>query len=320
MKKKFSINTLIPIMSFLILFCVFLIATRGTLVTPQNISNIVSQAFPVIIGGTGVLFVTAMGSTDLSVGANAALFSATLGAMAASHLGTWAIFPVAIGTGMLVGALNGLWNSRCKMPSFMMTLAMLIGLRGLLNYFLASNLIYAPTVLITFNTFPVKLAIVAVLVVIFYYVFEYTKIGYYCRAIGENERTVIATGINVKRIRMTAFIISGFMAALFGIMQIVNVGGSTNSLCQFMEMRIQMAIFLGGVSVTGGFSARIYKLLIGSFTIVMIENGLTLCGVDSTLSSAIQGILLMLVLFATIYFERRSVASKIHHAVNAANA
>ena len=317
MKKKFSINTLIPILSFLILFCVFLIATRGTLVTPQNISNIVSQAFPVIIGGTGVLFVTAMGSTDLSVGANAAL-SATLGAMAASHLGTWAIFPVAIGTGMLVGALNGLWNSRCKMPSFMMT--MLIGLRGLLNYFLASNLIYAPTVLITFNTFPVKLAIVAVLVVIFYYVFEYTKIGYYCRAIGENERTVIATGINVKRIRMTAFIISGFMAALFGIMQIVNVGGSTNSLCQFMEMRIQMAIFLGGVSVTGGFSARIYKLLIGSFTIVMIENGLTLCGVDSTLSSAIQGILLMLVLFATIYFERRSVASKIHHAVNAANA
>ena len=124
MKKKFSINTLIPIMSFLILFCVFLIATRGTLVTPQNISNIVSQAFPVIIGGTGVLFVTAMGSTDLSVGANAAL-SATLGAMAASHLGTWAIFPVAIGTGMLVGALNGLWNSRCKMPSFMMTLAIL---------------------------------------------------------------------------------------------------------------------------------------------------------------------------------------------------
>lgn len=167
MKKKFSINTLIPILSFLILFCVFLIATRGTLVTPQNISNIVSQAFPVIIGGTGVLFVTAMGSTDLSAGANAAL-SATLGAMAASHLGTWAIFPVAIGTGMLVGALNGLWNSRCKMPSFMMTLAMLIGLRGLLNYFLASNLIYAPTVLITFNTFPVKLAIVAVLVVIFY--------------------------------------------------------------------------------------------------------------------------------------------------------
>jgi len=320
MKKKFSINTLIPILSFLILFCVFLIATRGTLVTPQNISNIVSQAFPVIIGGTGVLFVTAMGSTDLSVGANAAL-SATLGAMAASHLGTWAIFPVAIGTGMLVGALNGLWNSRCKMPSFMMTLAMLIGLRGLLNYFLASNLIYAPTVLITFNTFPVKLAIVAGVVgLLFYFVFEYTKIGYYCRAIGENERTVIATGINVKRIRMTAFIISGFMAALFGIMQIVNVGGSTNSLCQFMEMRIQMAIFLGGVSVTGGFSARIYKLLIGSFTIVMIENGLTLCGVDSTLSSAIQGILLMLVLFATIYFERRSVASKIHHAVNAANA
>ena len=132
---------------------------------------------------------------------------------------------------------------------------------------------------------------------------------------------MIATGINVKRIRMTAFIISGFMAALFGIMQIVNVGGSTNSLCQFMEMRIQMAIFLGGVSVTGGFSARIYKLLIGSFTIVMIENGLTLCGWTPLCPVAIRAFLLMLVLFATILFlSVRSVASKIHHAVNAANA
>lgn len=319
MKQKFSINTLIPILSFLILFCFFLVATRGTLVSLQNISNIIDQAFPIIIGGMGVLFVTAMGSTDLSVGASAAL-SATLGAMAASHLGTWAIFPVAIGIGVLVGAINGVCNSRFKMPSFMLTLALLIGLRGLLNYFLASNLIYAPTTLIAFNTFPVKLAVVAVLVVLFYYLFEYTKLGYYCRAIGENERTVIATGVNVKRIRLIAFMISGFMAALFGIMQIVKVGGSTNSLCQFMEMRIQMAIFLGGVSVSGGFSARIYKLLIGSITIVMIENGLTLCKVNSTLSSAIQGILLMLVLFATIYFDRRSAQKKIRQALSAASA
>lgn len=127
MKRKFSINTLIPILSFLILFCFFLVATRGTLVSLQNISNIIDQAFPIIIGGMGVLFVTAMGSTDLSVGANAAL-SATLGALAASYLGTWAIFPVAIGIGVLVGAINGVCNSRFRMPSFMLTLALLIGL------------------------------------------------------------------------------------------------------------------------------------------------------------------------------------------------
>lgn len=309
MKKKFSISSLIPILSFAILLVIFLVATGGTLLSPHNISNIIDQAFPIIIGSIGVLFVIAMGSTDLSVGANAAL-SSTLGALAASYLGAWAIFPVAIAIGMFIGLINGVLNTKFKMPSFMMTLAMLIGLRGLLNFFLSSKLVYAPTALISLNRFPVKLALVVVLLVVFFYLFEYTKLGYYCRSIGENERTVIATGINVKRIRLIAFVISGMMASIFGIMQIVNVGGSTNSLCQFMEMRIQMAIFLGGVSVTGGFSARIYKLIIGSVTIVMIENGLTLCKVNATLSSAVQGILLMLVLFVTIYFEHRAAQPK----------
>ena len=95
MKKKFSINTLIPIMSFLILFCVFLIATRGTLVTPQNISNIVSQAFP-LSSAVPACSLSPPWAVRIYPSAPMPPSLATLGAMAASHLGTWAIFPVAI--------------------------------------------------------------------------------------------------------------------------------------------------------------------------------------------------------------------------------
>ena len=336
---------IIIVIAALALLVVLNVVVDGKFLTFQNFTIILSAATVPAFVAWGFSYLFACGITDLSAGAIIVL-AATASAIVGNALGYVPMFIAAVLVGVLCLAVNMTLFQVTKIPPWIAGLGMTMVYETIAGYYsqvrvsqglrvegLADEmrvlgrspaiyimLVIGFTVLITFNTFPVKLAIVAVLVVIFYYVFEYTKIGYYCRAIGENERTVIATGINVKRIRMTAFIISGFMAALFGIMQIVNVGGSTNSLFQFMEMRIQMAIFLGGVSVTGGFSARIYKLLIGSFTIVMIENGLTLCGVDSTLSSAIQGILLMLVLFATIYFEHRSVASKIHHAVNAANA
>ena len=305
MKNKIDLRDLIPVFALVILFGVFAVASGGKFVSAYNMMNLVDQTIPIIIGGMGVIFVTALGSTDLSVGANAAL-SATIGAYAAAKFGTWAMVPVTLLISMVIGALAGILITRFKLSSFMTTLALLIGLRGLLNYVLTLDLVYAPAKFIEYNTFPVKLTILCLLVALMIYVFECTKIGYYCKAIGENEKTVLAIGIKVNRIRAIAFIISGIMAGIFGMVQIVKVGGSTNSLCNFMEMRILMAIFLGGVLVTGGFSARIYKLIIGSFTIVIIENGLILCRVDSTLSGAIQGVLLMLVLFATIYFNNRN--------------
>ena len=113
-----------------------------------------------------------------------------------------------------------------------------------------------------------------------------------------------SVGINVNRIRLICFMIAGLAAGIVGIVQICRVGGSTNTLCNMLEMRVQMAIFLGGILTTGGFTAKIYKLIIGSFTIVIIENGLTLCKVSSALSEAIEGILLVVILIITVYCSR----------------
>ena len=72
-----------------------------------------------------------------------------------------------------------------------------------------------------------------------------------------------------------------------------------------MEMRIMMAIFLGGVLVTGGFRTKIYKMIIGAFTISIVVNGLNLVDIDTNYSEAVHGILLMVILFITIFFYNR---------------
>ena len=71
-----------------------------------------------------------------------------------------------------------------------------------------------------------------------------------------------------------------------------------------------MAIFLGGVLVTGGFSAKLYKVIIGSFTIGIIENGLTIAQVPSTISEAVEGILLVAILIITVTFNRKGQAKE----------
>ena len=172
---------------------------------------------------------------------------------------------------------------------------------------LQQNSIAAPKGIGFVTSFGFTIILLIVLIAVVWFVFEYTKFGFYCKCIGENERTVHSVGINVKKIRMICFMISGFMAGVVGFIQICRVGGSTSTLCNMLEMKVQMAIFLGGILTTGGFSAKIYKLIIGSFTIVIIENGLTICGVSSALSEAIEGIVLVGILITTVYCNKVAV-------------
>jgi ribose/xylose/arabinose/galactoside ABC-type transport system permease subunit len=85
-----------------------------------------------------------------------------------------------------------------------------------------------------------------------------------------------------------------------GLVLIAGVGGSSATIGQFMEMKIQMAIFLGGVLVTGGMKSRLFKLILGSVSITIIVNGLMLSGADGATSEAVQGLMMMLILYLTI--------------------
>lgn len=306
MHKKIHILDIIPIMIMLVLFAIFAIGSHGNTLTIFNIKNIVIQAVPVALGALGVIFVVSIGSTDISVGANAAI-SATVAALISQLTTQWLMIPLTLIFSTLIGTFLGWIITKFNTDSFMTTLASLIALRGLGNFILSMNTITAPRYLLKITDFKVSIIILIVFVVIVFFVFEKTKFGYYCRSMGENERTIRAVGVNTKRIRLMCFSISGFMAGVFGFILLGRVSGASSTLCNMMEMKIQMAIFLGGILVTGGFSAKLFKAIIGSFTIVIIENGLVSCGVDTSPSEAIEGILLVVILCITIYSNRISL-------------
>ncbi len=296
---------LMPFFSFLAIFLVFFALSGGKNLALFNIQAILDQTIVVMIGGLGAIFVIAMGSVDLSIGITLAL-SGILSSIVAEYFESpILIIPAALLTGAIVGLVTGTIVSKFKVPSFMATLAILIGMRGVVNYIQTqTGLHYFPKSMKWLGGFDAKVAILVILIVVVLYLFEGTKLGKHCKAIGENETAAKFVGVPTDRIRITSYVISGVMASVASLITMASLGGTSTTMGVFFELQVMIAIFLGGVLVTGGSTTRVYKLIIGAFTITVIENGLILIGYSSSeVSEAVKGVLLMAILFFTIYFN-----------------
>lgn len=305
---KLNFQDVVPFVAFIVIFLFFTFASYNSrtgafqMLTLRNLNTILSQAMITIVVATGTMFVVAQGSTDLSVGVNLAL-SGVIGSYVAYVTGIdWLLIPVTLVVGLIVGIFNGVIVSKCKVSSFMLTLAMLIGVRGLVNYLQTFTDVQSiPKGLSFLSNSAVKIPLFLVILVIMAYVFEFTKTGRYSRAIGENEKTAKFVGIPTDRLKIIAFALSGLMAAVGAIFYIMTMGGTSNQMGSFLEIRVVMAIYLGGVLVTGGSSAKFYKILLGSFSIQIIVTGLALMGKsDVHYSQTVQGLLLLLILFLSM--------------------
>ncbi|MGI6072231.1 MAG: ABC transporter permease [Lachnospiraceae bacterium] len=304
MKKRINIHNLVPFIAFAVIFLFFTFASYNPktgvfmMLTARNLTTILEQSMMTILVASGTLFVVAQGSTDLSVGVNLAL-SGVLSAYIAFVTGIdFLLIPIALVVGLIVGLINGIIVSRFKVSSFMVTLAMLIGIRGLVNYLqVYTDIQKRPEGLDFMNKAVFKIPCFIIIMAIMLYLFEFTKAGRYSRAIGENETTAKSVGVPVRKFKIIAFALSGIMAGVGAILYIVTIASTSNQMGTFLEIRVIMAIYLGGVLVTGGSSAKFYKILLGSFSIQIIVTGLALMGKsDVHISQSVQGILLILIL------------------------
>jgi len=125
---------LVPFIAFVVLFVFFAVASKGKMLSAYSLKMLIEQSILTIIAGCGVLFVVSQGSIDLSVGVNMAL-SGVIGLHVAILTGIgWLMIPVAMAVGLIMGLFNGIVVSKCHVPSFTLSIAMMIGVRGVVNY------------------------------------------------------------------------------------------------------------------------------------------------------------------------------------------
>jgi len=300
--KKISMNIITPVLVFLIITLVFTVITKGALLKPGNLKNLLDQVIPVLVSGCGMVFVIAEGGVDMTAGGIMG-FSTAAAAMVYQMMGSTpgalvVMILMIIGIAGLIGFLNGVLVAVCKVNSFMTTLAISIILRGLMAYVI--NMYGTATVrpMRVLNRFPVKVAILIICLAACFYLLENHTFGRKCTAIGENELAMISSGVAVTKLKILAFVASGLMASVAAFLSMAKMGGSTASLGSNFELDVMFAMFVGGIAVTGGRTAHVINFVIGAFTVIIMDISFMLIGWSSgEMKQLIEGIILLILLF-----------------------
>ncbi len=297
-----KIQKLFPFIGLAIVMILFTFLCGDKLWARRNLLNIINNTLPLAIGASGMVFVASQGSTDMSMGSLLAL-AGTLGGMASLQYGLIGFVVVSVGVGIFFGLIMGVLLAYFKVNSLMITLAMLISLRAVVSYITNGQALLLDYDIIAINNFSTKLPAIIIILVFMWYLFSYTKIGFFSRCIGENEEVGRFSGINVKKYKILAFMLSGAMAGVAGILAVVKIGGVSPSIGNFFELQVMTAMFVGGIPITGGSESKFYKVISGSFMLIILQNGLTLARVSSEISELVQGVILILVVFLNLYID-----------------
>jgi ribose transport system permease protein len=300
--RKIDKSLLMSVVILVLVLVVFQITTKGNLLTKRNLLNIINQSLTTAIAGLGLIFVAAMGGTNITAG----VVAATAGVIAVTVARTaFALtFPAAMAVGLLFGLFLGFVNAVFKVPSFMASLAILIAGRAAFVWYVSSRVIFAPMDILALNKLEYKIPILALLTILIGYILEYTPFGNYVKAIGENENAVKFMGINVRRYKIWAYALSGIMFGIAGIFLIARSGGASHTMGTGMEMQVMMALFIGGVPVQGGTGTRIFKLLFGAPLIVLLENGLVLSGTSGPMTQLVKGLALLAIVYLSVRLNK----------------
>ena len=286
---------------FVILFAFFSLQTDAFL-TSNNLVNVLRQVAPTVVVAMAMTFVITTGAIDLSVGSIVGLTAAALAIFAESGSPVVALaLTLLIGAG--IGAINGALTAYGKLQSFIVTLAALTAVRGvaLLITDGYSTPISSSFLLPLGNGkllglyTPTWIAIISVLGA--WYVFTQTRFGRYIVAVGSNAESLRRSGVDIRRIQMAALTLTGLFAGIAGVLTATRLASGSSNSGTLFELEVITAVVLGGTSLMGG-RGSIVGSAIGALTLGVISNGLVLLRVDVYWVPIVQGIILIVAIFA----------------------
>ena len=317
MKTKSKIDlrqySLIVILAAMMLVCWFI--KGGKFMNPENLTNILKQVSIVTICSFAQGMIIISGEIDLSLGYLAGMagsYSCIL-YVATGNLPLAFLFGILLGA--LVGAVNGLFVAYFKLPSFIVTLAMQTICSGSIFLWTKGQNIYKIgdyKVLGqgTVGFIPVTVVFMLIMLVITHIILKYTKFGRYLYAIGGNSDAAVAAGVQVVKIKWIAFIVSGIFAVIAGMVMMGRLNAGIPNSGVGYETDAITATVIGGTSFSGGAGTAIGTLF-GSLIIGVLNNIMTLMGVDSFLQMIIKGSIIILAVLLDVLTKTRKRTVKI---------
>lgn len=303
-EKKFDwhqIKSFLPIISFVAIVAFFAVATGGLLITPRNITLIISGGFTLMIATVGVYMIMSMGCLDFSQGSMMGLSCAVV-CFLSQYNPVIAILG-GIATGAVIGLINAVFHVKGQIQSFVVTMCMMFLLRGVIAYVTTTSPVYAATYLTALATnTPLLIGITVVVLVVAYLVLHFTALGSNLKAIGASESGARFAGINVQRTKIIIYVVAGCITGFAALINAIRVGSVTASSGNMLETQILIALVLGGMPINGGARSRFSSVVTGVLSYLVLQRGLVMMGFTTEIQQLIMGI--VFVIMVAIFSER----------------
>ena len=309
----------VALISVIVLFVFFSIAAPNFL-TPLSIGNILTFGSIVATVTIGVAILMIAGEFDLSVGSNFAVTSYVIALSLIAGLSVWLAIPLAILASTSLGLLNGIIVTKTRIPSFICTLGTMLAYRGIVRAIgKGSFATYKGDPIPLFKilngdfnllnqyfdvqAFRTSMVWFILLAIIFTLILMRTRFGNWIYASGGAPVAALAQGVNVNRVKILCFTLTGFMVAIASTMQFSHRLSVDPLRGEGMELLVVASCVIGGVRLTGGYGTIIGAIL-GAFLLQMLDQGLVLMQIPIQVFQACVGLIIITSVILNTYLGK----------------
>ena len=312
-RKKINFKNYGIFVVFIVLVIILMILSPNAFAKPRNLINVVKQASINGVLACGMMFVIIAGGIDLSAGSVVAL-SGVVAAYLAQMQGLPIFVPIlgALGTGALIGLVNGFGAAYAELPPFIITLATMSIVRGVALILSGGSPVFGLQEqfegiagISIANVIPILVLYFLLIAVFSGFILNKTVFGRHVYAIGGNSITAKVSGINVKSMLLRVDIICGVFSGIAGLLIASRTMQGSPTVGVGYEMDAIAAVVIGGVSMSGG-SGKWYGTIIGALLLALISNGLDILGVSSNFQQIIKGIIIAVAVYLDLRGKKTS--------------
>lgn len=315
MEKKRSQVTLKDVGSkysiYFVLLALFLLSwvANKNFMTPDNLKNVANQISVGTILAFGQTILIISGMLDLSSASVLALSGVISVSTYANTESLILAFAVAILVSVGCNIINGLMVTKFKTPPFIATLAMMTMARGAALLYTNGQNIYQIGKYAEFGQgstmgIPNPMIFLVLILIVTGYLLKHTAFGRSIYAIGGNEEAANASGIDVNKTKMKAFIINGIFVGIAGIIFMARVNGGLPNGAVGYEFKALTAAVIGGTSFTGGVGTATGTLA-GAFIVGFLDNIMVMMSVNSYLQQVVRGAIIALAVIYDIWAKTK---------------
>jgi ribose/xylose/arabinose/galactoside ABC-type transport system permease subunit len=281
-----------------------------------NLRDILVRSAPTAIVACGVMLVIVTAEIDISVGSLMALLAAIMGTLLSRHewgWPTWAGVPVILMLGTLIGLLTGALVTLGQVPSIIVTLGLLTGLRGLTTLIMGgTNIDGLPQVMSDLSKrgiggFPLGVWVALGVVAFTGVMISHTPLGRRLYAVGSSAESATMAGLSARRLKLFVFAYTGFLTAVATLVDVPRLPKIEAGIGLEFELLVVTCVVVGGVSIAGG-RGTLLGVMLAVLLMTMIRPVLTFLDIGEAgekWTKAIQGLFIMLAVVSDSVLGRR---------------